>query len=72
MQTTRKIKFYANRGAKPVRARPREVKFIRITQTKPRAKGRIIAVFRAYLTADLFLSSDPSVQGQKAHGSSDQ
>ena len=34
-----------------VRTRSREVKFIRIAQTKPRAKGRIIAVFRVYLTA---------------------
>ena len=45
-------KFYADRGVKLVHTRPREVKFIRVAQTKSRAKGRIIAVFRAYLTAD--------------------
>lgn len=44
-------KFYADREANLVRTRSREVKFIRVAQTKPRTKGRIIAIFRAYLTA---------------------
>ena len=45
------VKFYSDREAKPIRTRSREVKFIRVAQTKPRAKGCIIAVFSAYLMA---------------------
>jgi hypothetical protein len=40
-----------NREAKLIRTRPREVKFIRVAQTKSRAKSCIIAVLYAYLTA---------------------